>query len=297
MKTYLLLVGKILLLTVLYFILSIVGSSFLGPDLDASSMAGQETFALFGMLVVSLVNTLVVSLIILRSRWGGWRLMLAVAFSLYGVMTFMAQIEAAWFGPVLGIPPEVLPWLLAQSLPIVLIFVPLAVLIWGKAHHPTDADDGNTRLQMPWFEWVWKLAVIAVVYVALYFGFGFVVAWQNPELRAMYGNGVNTEVFSYVRLVPWQLARGIMWAMFALPIIRMTRGSVWQVALIVGLLFALPMNIVHILPNPFMPDPSVRLSHFIETASSNFIFGMFVAWLLIWRPQHATELTPAGRSM
>jgi hypothetical protein len=72
--------------------------------------------------------------------------------------------------------------------------------------------------------------------------------------------------------------------LFALPVIRMARGPSWQVALLVGLLFALPMNIGHFIPNPIMPDPSVRLSHFIETATSNFIFGLFVTWLLGWRP-------------
>jgi hypothetical protein len=29
----------------------------------------------------------------------------------------------------------------------------------------------------------------------------------------------------------------------------------------------------------------VRLSHFIETATSNFIFGLAVTWLLAWHPQ------------
>ena len=49
----------------------------------------------------------------------------------------------------------------------------------------------------------------------------------------------------------------------------MARGSTWQVAVLVGLLFALPMNIGHFIPNPIMPDPSVRLSHFVETTTSS----------------------------
>ena len=76
--------------------------------------------------------------------------------------------------------------------------------------------------------------------------------------------------------------------LLALPVIRMTRGSRWQVAVVVGLLFALPMNMVHVLPSPLMA-PSVRLSHFIETATSNFIFGLVVVGLLLWHPKRAAK--------
>jgi hypothetical protein len=33
--------------------------------------------------------------------------------------------------------------------------------------------------------------------------------------------------------------------------------------------------------------PSVRLSHFIETASSNFLFGLLVTGVLLWSPASA----------
>jgi hypothetical protein len=50
--------------------------------------------------------------------------------------------------------------------------------------------------------------------------------------------------------------------------------------LVVGLMFSVPQNIGHILPNSLIPLNSVRLSHMIETASSTFIFGLVVSWLL-----------------
>jgi hypothetical protein len=40
-----------------------------------------------------------------------------------------------------------------------------------------------------------------------------------------------------------------------------------------------------ILANPLMPVASVRLSHMIETASSTFIFGVIVVWVL-YRGRH-----------
>ncbi|MGB3906165.1 MAG: hypothetical protein WBB22_14735 [Anaerolineae bacterium] len=41
---------------------------------------------------------------------------------------------------------------------------PLAVLILGKMRRSTAEEGPNLRLVMPWTEWVWKLAVIAVAY-------------------------------------------------------------------------------------------------------------------------------------
>lgn len=136
--------------------------------------------------------------------------------------------------------------------------------------------------------WAWRLAVIAVAYLVLYFGAGFIVAWQNPEVRALYGGGVDARVFNMALLVPFQVLRSALWVLCALPVLSTTRGRPWQVALVVGLLLALPMNMTHAIPNSLMAD-SVRLSHFIETASSNFLFGLVVTGVLLWRPARAAR--------
>jgi hypothetical protein len=241
------------------------------------------------LILVSLVDALMVMLVVRRSLWRGWRLMIGVGVSLYGVMTFMSQIETAWFGPAMGVSAAVLPGLFLSSLPITLLYVPRAVWLLGNAR-PWDgvsaaARDAFARLHMPATQWVWKLAVIAVVYLVFYFGFGMMVAWQNPALRDLYGNGTNAEVFNNWRLIPFQMLRGVLWVLFALPIIAMDCGPGWKTAILVGLWLALPMNIAHAIPNPIIPDVSVRLSHFVETTTSNFLFGMLITGLLLWHPR------------
>jgi hypothetical protein len=249
------------------------------------------------MLLVALVDTLVVALMILRSRWRGWQLTLAIGFSLYGVMTFMSQIETAWFAPAMTtmqISPALLRGLFLQTLPIVLVWLPIAVflLTWRQ---PLPPDEPPHALPQTVGGWAWRLALIAAAYLALYFSFGYVVAWQNPELRALYAGGSNQSVFANERLIPFQILRALLWVLFGLPIIRMTRGPIWQVGLIVGLLYALPMNMFHVIPNDLMA-PSVRLSHFIETASSNFIFGLLVTGVLLWVPARASRPLVRGSS-
>jgi hypothetical protein len=295
MRNLLLRIGQYALLVILFFILFASSDVLLPMPAEFSTPPDQAVQALGGLLLLCLVDTALVMLVILRARWRSWRLAVGVGFSLYGVMTFMAQIETAWFGPALGIPASLLPALFLMTLPMVIVFVPLAVLILGKWRSPNEGSNPAVPLPDSIWGWVWRLVIIAMVYVVLYFGFGMVVAWQNPALRAMYGEGANQQVFNYATLIPFQFLRSALWVLFLLPIVRMDRGGLWQTAVIAGLWLALPMNMAHAVPNPFMPDPSVRLSHFVETASSNFLFGMAITWLLAWRPARAAVNTPLAR--
>lgn len=136
---------------------------------------------------------------------------------------------------------------------------------------------------------VWKLAAIALAYLILYWNAGYFIAWQNPELRAFYGQpGEATPFLASLAntlrddplLFPFQILRAMLWTLCALPVIRGSRVNVWWTAFLVGLLFSVPQNIGHILANPLIPIASVRLSHMIETASSTFLFGVIVVWLL-----------------
>jgi hypothetical protein len=61
-------------------------------------------------------------------------------------------------------------------------------------------------------------------------------------------------------------------------VLRGMRGAVVEKALAVGSLFAVVMNTSLLLPNPYMPY-AVRMVHLVETASSNFVFGVIVGWL------------------
>lgn len=269
---------RIFLLVIVYVILEMVVGALITIELPP--LPAEKMPAVFlGLLLVALVDTLIVALIITRSRWHGWKLIAGLGIAFYGVTSVMSQIETIYFAPALGIDP-MLGWVvLLQNLIKVAVFVPLAVLIFGRMKGE-EVDEPNPLVMMPAGQWAWKLGVIAVAYLVLYFGFGYVVAWQNPSLREMYGGGANQAVFNPLQMLVLQIARSALWALFTLPVIRMLRAKPWIAAVILGLFLALPMNIVHAVPNTIMPDPTVRLSHFIETSTSNFLFGMVIYWLL-----------------
>jgi hypothetical protein len=248
-------------------------------------MSGQAGAGALPLLVVCFLETAVMTYLILRSRWTGWRLIAAVVFVFYGVTTFMPQIESAVF--LTRLPPGFLPRLFLMGGLIAVPFSVLAVLILGKRKAETVDTDRNSRLSMPANEWAWKLVVIAVAYVVLYFTFGYFVAWRNPAVREYYG-GIDEGSFvgqmgrvlrNTPWLIPFQIVRAMCWVALAVPVIRMLKGQRTETALALGLLFAVVMNAGLLLPNPYMPEP-VRMAHLVETASSNFIFGVFIGWLL-----------------
>ena len=184
-----------------------------------------------------------------------------------------------------------------MGLPPAFLFVPLAVWVLGKWKAPERIEEVFVETQMPPAQWAWKLVVIGIVYVGLYFAAGYYIAWQNPALRAFYGgtdpgNFISMMVLNFQQsplLIPFQFTRGILWVLFALPVIRMGRRP-WETALLAATFISIPMSIGCIMANPYLPDASVRISHLIEITSSNFIFGMVLSWLFYRRHSSIQDL-------
>lgn len=278
---------RVVAVTIVLFVCFAIGSGIamrgiLPPPAQGSAGAGA-----LSLLVVCFLETVGMSYLILRSRWHGWRLVATVFGVFYAVTTFMPQIESAVF--LTKLPPGVLPRLFLMGLLIAAPFSVLAVWILGKwKSAPARAE--TTRLEMPISEWTWKLAVIAVVYVILYFSFGYFIAWRDPAVREYYGGTDPGTFFAQMQtvlratpwLIPFQVFRALCWAAIAVVIIFMLTTTRAQTIMTVGFVFAVVMNAALLLPNPYMPEP-VRMAHLLETASSNFIFGMFVAWLFTRR--------------
>lgn len=296
---------RIIASSVVYALCFLLAMNIAMRDLQVPQLSAQEAaISASALPLVALLNTVVLALVILRSRWSGWKLSVAVFIIFYGTYTFLAQIESLAFLSVRNLlPAGMVPALFAAGAILAALFSPLAVFILGKWRSAPPVEP-NLRLHMPAGEWLWKMAVIAVVYELLYFTFGYFIAWRNPAVQAYYG-GVDPgnfylQMVNVLRETPWlpffQALRASLWVLIALPVVRMLKGQPWETALILGLCFAVLMNAQHLFPNPYMPR-EVSTVHLIETASSNFIFGIVVGLLLLWRPQstrqHPSSLVPA----
>jgi hypothetical protein len=292
---------RFILLCLFYFLLFAFAAGPVAPYLPATPAEPGPVPQMTGLLIVCAATVLVIMLMIHSSRWHGWKLVMSLSVAYYLVVTVVTQLEAWYFLLGLTISRQLLARLFLQGIPIAFIFIPIAALLMGRARVPDMGSAPSKVASMPLKEWLWKLGVIYLVYLVLYYTAGHFIAWQNPAVRAFYGSpGDALPFFQQMAhvfttdpwLTPYQLLRTLIWVAGAYPLIRGSRFPLWQTALIVGLVLSVPQNIGHILPNSLIPSNSVRISHLVETASSTFIFGLVVTWLLY--PKRITKTSQVG---
>ncbi len=285
-------VSRFIILVLLYIIFFIAGSlavDSLIPDLPTEpGMVSPEV----GLLLMGALNALLIIALIESSRYRGWKLAFGLAFAYYGAVTFIMQIETWYFLTAITVSEALLPRLFIMGLPVPLFFIPLATLLLGKAKADPEPVASLEPVN-PLKEWVYKPVLIAAAYIILYWIAGYFIAWQNPELRAFYGSPGDALPFwqhtgntlrNEPGLFPFQALRGLLWALFALPVIYGSKWSKFSTALLVGFFFSVPQNLGHLLANPLMPLASIRFSHMIETSISTFIFGVIVVYVLYRKP-------------
>lgn len=273
---------RLLAVTILYFSIFAVVSGALLANVSPPPAPEEAGTALLALLVISLINAAVWSYVILRAGWTGGKLILAIFWVFFGVSTLMPQIETAFF--ITSLPPGMLPRLFIAGAIMAAVFSPLCVLILGKAR--SRADERYSWPRMSAGAWIWKLSLIVVIYVVIYFTFGYFIAWKSAAVRAYYSGSDPGSFFAQIAsvlrdqpsLVVLQVGRALLWTAIALPVIRMMKGKWWEAGLAVALLFAMTSSQL-LLPNPLMPY-DVRMAHLLETVTSNFLFGWLVVLIL-----------------
>lgn len=284
---------KTLGLAVAFLLLFAASFAAVGPRSDA----GEPDGALLGALpLVALLCSAVLAWIASHLKGGFVAASAAMFVGLFGPMSFMSQIESAFF--VRGMPLPDVARVAAAGLLCSLVAAPLAV--WTFRTERAARPPAGIALPRTAGDWLARIGVIAVLYLALYFGFGYFVAWSVPEVRAFYGGGEPQGFFSHLLgiargqpdLLAFQVLRAALWTAIATPLVARFGGSPRRCALAVGLAFAVFMNAQLLLPNAFMPEP-VRMVHLVETGSSNLLFGAGLVGVLAWRPHRPAEPAPA----
>jgi len=102
------------------------------PGIRASSEAGNLIY----WFLVAFLNILVLSYMIVNSKWSGWELVLTTFAVFYEVTTFLSQIETVVFLTYFEeiIPPEMIPKLFVEGFIAAAVFSPIVVIVHGKSH-------------------------------------------------------------------------------------------------------------------------------------------------------------------
>jgi hypothetical protein len=235
------------------------------------------------MLAGTLLTVLALTYPAIRSGLRGIRLFLALFLAIFGINVFLTNIEAAVF-LILG-PNQLLASVLAGALQAAwLAFLLTAVLARGRPEPAFVAGPGFTA-----GSWTWRVALSAVVYVALYFTAGILILPQVEEFYATQ----NMTVGAW--FLPLQIGRGALYVLAAIYLLRSLRGSRLQVALAMAFMFPMLAGVAGLLaPNPLMPE-SIRYWHILEIGWSNVVYGGLVGYLF-WRPGLRPTAAGATRS-
>jgi len=202
-----------------------------------------------------------------RLRGGFPSRMMAVFVNLYVVGSALSVIETVYFNAYIKLPAVLIEQIALAGLIQAAIAAPAAAALWrGRAGEP-EAIEG----------FGWRFALIVPLYILFYFGAGQFIAWQGAALRAYYEQGLHIDR-GHVALL--QAARGLVWACLVWMGVHQLTGSRWSRALIIGLVFAVVMVMPLAFPNPYMPW-DVRKMHVIEIGTSNLLFGILAAGLLL----------------
>jgi hypothetical protein len=277
-------VFKILGISLLATIIYIIGSSLLPfSDFFKEAVNDSDPVNLIYLLIVHTWITATVFYIGKKSDWNFNWLLFSLAFVYLAIYSFMTQIEVIFFNDTFKMLSKLDGWLimLANFIPLIVI-IPLTLKIAVRGVFGT-----KPKISLKFSTILGKVVLLAVIYVCIYFLFGYFIAWQFADLREFYSGASEKESFIRVmagnfqnsHIVPFQFLRGVLFATFILPVVLMFRDKSQELLVSLVLIYT-TTAIVLIIPNFLFPD-TVRWVHFIEMSSSMTLFSV-ITWL-VWR--------------
>ena len=246
---------------------------------------GDPILAFFSFIGVCVFNSLLLSLFLWFTRmYSGISKTIWVVAYCFVIQFFLTQMETIFFGQSISIEnPQVVSILIAGFI-MSSITVLTGVLTLNKMFSTSKQSFGLAVNE--WRPFVVPfLALICIVYPFIYLTFGYYIAWQNENLRVFYTKSAEMNSFFHQLadsfasgIYFFQILRAAIWVIVTMPIIVMLRDWKAQYFLVGVLTSLLPASLLFI-PNPYMPR-DIAMTHFVETASSNFIWGLAMTFAI-----------------
>lgn len=298
MRTVGVFVGKVMV-AALAFIVGMIGGGMLAGVVAAST--GWQTPTLppgidpnATMLTMFATSPLLVLALYLLGRRlaGGWlaratrlTLLTWVAYTLNNV------IEAVFFSSYLTAP-----WYnLVSFTPAVLLCAAVTAWLWPAPHQAEGflLTWQSHFAQRPMRAWPWRLAVAALSFMPIYYGFGLLVV---PFVSTFYQQGdFGLAVPALPTLLGVLLVRGVLFFVACLPVIVAWRGSKLSLWLSLGVALFVMVGLLYMLAGNWLPV-SLRVIHSLEILADSFVHAGVLVWLLApptTQPMTATTLRNA----
>lgn len=288
-KNFVALFGKWVLFTLLFTICFILGTIISGlANVGADQAESPDNSGFSWLFVNSAITVGLLAWPTIRTSWPRWKSIATIFVLLFFIGTLLPQLDALFFNDPLGMSAGNVVTIILSGAIGALLYVPFSV--WAfHSHKKSGGELEATASHSVPYE---RIGLLSMVYLVIYYLFGYFIAWQSADLRAFYSG--TTDILpiwehlsstwaSSPGLFGLQIIRGLIWSTLAYLLGRMIESSPkWEKVLIISLSFSLIGTFLLLVPNPFMPEV-VRKVHFIEVSSSNFLFGFLAGWVLfVW---------------
>jgi len=227
------------------------------------------------LLMVAFIDTVVLGFFVSTARSSKLRAGGSVFAVFYGGNYLLTALESAYLGSIL--PLDLVIGLVVNGLIVSAAFAAALVLALGKGG---EGNSAVPRLSVGAKEWVWKFALSGAVYLLLFMAFGLAVYYPiakalDPVAFAAEQGAASSAAAFWV--LPLEYVGGMLWVVLAVPVI-LAVTTVWKkTALVVGLLFAVPVSCSMLLSGMSI---GLTVAHATELFGENFAFGAFAVWLL-----------------
>lgn len=273
---------KFMLIVFVYSVLFIATTALPFSQEFQSANAEADPLSAVFLFISSVFNCYAICFIASNSNWRGMKRAIGIAFSVFMIAAFMTQIETLFFGeafPILTKADVIL--IMLSTLPSIVAATLLGIKFFGNSEPECKVEPVEI---LPLIK---RIAVLGLIYTAVYFLFGYFVAWQFEELRVFYSGsaedaGFIGQLMNNVRdnpiIYPFQFIRGTMFVSFSLPLLFMLRDDKKKYVVSCCLVY-LTTAVSLIIPNFLFPD-TVRWAHFYEMTSSMSLFGVITGLIL-----------------
>lgn len=272
--------------------LTILGAGVLGDavaSLLLPHLSGQLGTTSTGAtaVLVALLHAMVLAPVAVASRASGWRLAACLSAAYWLITWLLTVIEAVLFlGPIL--PAGFTAWTAVSQGLVAMAIGPMAVTLLSAGRPPVE----KVRLHAPLLDrgvrptaWGMRLGGISLLYLVAYMAAGIFIALRNPAIQEFY-DALGMPSSSTMLII--QVGRSLLWAAAAALLLSVLDTKRRLAALMIGAVFSITMAADVLAPGPFMPAEIIS-THFLEIASSNFLFGMAAAWILTRRSRRTIE--------
>lgn len=274
--------GKGLTRWVRYGVLAALLFVLYAIDFIGLSLSDMVRTAPLLALLAAVLDTAAIAFVAWRLRLRGVWLGLAIFLLVFGLKTFLVGIEAVYLSDVL--PPELARALFVNGLIVAAVFAPAAVWLLPAAGDAEAA--GFVFAPKTAAAWLGKLLLAGVIYLVLFIAGGLLLFTPLANALDAAGAAAYMGGFEAPAWLPlFVLARGILWALLALPAVGGFGERSWTAGLALGLVFALLMANNLLFPGEIAP--AIRTAHYVELFVENLLYGLALVWL--FAPERVRE--------